>query len=233
MRRFVQPRRAAGRMRKHDHIERSARPACMMDPPDNFGEHRIADQLLSGERTDGDDHLRGEEGDLAIEVRGAPGDLDRIGDAIAAALLFAWKTTDHRAHVHAAPKIVFRHPELREPAEHPPAGRVSKRTPIFDLVRTGRLPDQHDLGVSNSAGHRLSEYIRTGATGVERFDVPREIGRASHRTFIQKARPLRRRTKQAMLRIDLAVLETAGLLSSGRAIGSPAASQPAQFRALR
>ena len=220
-------------MRKHDHIERSAGPAGVMDPSDNFSEYRTADQLLSGEPTDSDDHLRGEEVDLAIEVHGAPGDLDRIGDAIAAPLLFSRKAADHRTHMHAPPKIVFRHPELREPAEHPPAGGVSKRTPIFDLVWTGGLADQHDLGVSDSAGHRLSEYVRTGATGVERFDVPGEIGYASHSTFIQKASPPRRRTKPAMLRIDLAVPEMSGLLSSGRAIGSPAASQPAQFRALR
>lgn len=233
MSRFVQPRRTAGRMRKHDHIKRSARAAGAMDPPDDVGEHRTADQLLRGERSDCDDHLRREEGDLAIEMRAAPGDLDRIRDTIAAALLFSRKAANHRAHVHAPPKIVFLHAELGEPAEHPPAGRVRKRTPIFDFVRTGRLADQHDLGVRNSAGHRLSEYVRTGATGVERFEVPSEIGCASHRTFIQKATPPRRRTKQAMLRIDLAVLDTTGLLNSGRAIGSPAASQPAQFRALR
>ena len=204
-----------------------------MDPPDDIGEHRTADQLLSGECSDGDDHLRREEGNLAIEMRAAPGDLDRIRDAIAATLLFSRKAANDRAHVHAPPKIVFLHAELREPAEHPPAGGVRKGAPIFDLVRTGRLPHQHDLGVGNSAGHRLPEYVRTGATGVERFEVPSEIGCASHRIFIQKATPPRRRTRQAMLRIDLAVLDTTGLLNSGRAIGSPAASQPAQFRALR
>src|SRR2546422_11413304 len=101
MSRFVQPSRAAGRMRKHDHIERSARPAGMMDPPYNFSEHRTTDQLPGGERTDSDDHLRGQEVDLAIEMRAARGDLARIGDAIAAPLLFSRKAADHRAHMHA------------------------------------------------------------------------------------------------------------------------------------
>src|SRR5438477_422068 len=98
-------------------------------------------------------------------------DLFRIRDSIAAALrIFSRKAADHRADVNTLAERRFID-DVREPGEETLARRVRERTPIFDFMRSRRLPDEHHARAGHGIRHRLAEDIRAGAARVERLEM--------------------------------------------------------------
>lgn len=162
-------------MWQDDNIKRSIRPAHLVSASDDFRQNRGSDELLCRERSDGDDQFRREQRDLPVEMSGAVGDLLQIGNAIASPFLLSRKAADDGAHVHAVAELLFGHSQPAEPAEHPPAGRVSERTPILYLMRSGRLADHHHPRASDGAGDGLPKDIRTLAAGVKGLEMLREL----------------------------------------------------------
>ena len=112
-------------------------------------------------------------------MRAATRDLLIIRNAIAAILRIpSRKTADHRSDVHALAKLFFGPAEgFGEPAEETLAGCPGERSALIDFVRTGRLPDEHDLRARHRADDRRAEDVRTGATGLKCFDVSSEFFR--------------------------------------------------------
>src|SRR5204863_925445 len=87
-------------------------------------------------------------------------DLDRTRDAIAGVRRIpSGKAADDRADVNRIAKRRFIDAELFEPTEETLPRGVREGTAILDFMRTRRLSDEHDPGVRNGTGHRMTENI--------------------------------------------------------------------------
>ena len=209
-------------MRQDHDIKRSIRPADPVSASDDFRQNRASDQLLCGKRSDGDDQFRREQPDLPVEMSGTVGDLLRIRNAIASPFLLSRKAADDGAHVHAIAELLFGHSQPAKPAEHPPAGRISERTPILYLMRSRRLTDQHQSSARDGAGDGLSKDIRTCAAGVQALEMLCELRRSIQCNLIQNPAAATTIVMNAIPTNASAFFGTTGLLISGRAAGSPA-----------
>ena len=163
-------------MRQHDHVECATRTFDPVKTADRILQLRNADQRRGSQRPDGNHQFRGEDCDLPVEVCATPIDLDGVRHPVTTALrVLAGEAADDRGDVHrfAKPRFIDAQ-NIREPAEEPLSGGVGERAPVFDLVRPGRLTDEHHARAGDGSCNRSAEDVRACPAGEQSFEVSRE-----------------------------------------------------------
>ncbi len=151
-------------MRQDDNIESLPVALGAMHPPDSVFQLRDAEESGRRESADGDHEFRRKQRDLAIEMLGTARDLFPRRNTIAARLFIApWEATNDRTDMDALAKRLFLDAEACEPCEEASASGVGKRLSMLELMRTGRLSDEHHACVRDSAGDRTADDVRTSA----------------------------------------------------------------------